>query len=174
MSSVAPVASTVQGKPSILGYERYLQVEGHRDLYVSRTREVMCSITSGQLASGVSGAAWEGSWGAEATQAYPPRWTKFSLPGREITCRDSHSAMRRWSLMNVVMIMMIIIQILSYLYTPGRPVLPFVIGLNLRGDPPSSDYSVTSSHAWRVSLLHVTHQHMLSGVLDSRERVRQK
>lgn len=52
----------------------------------------------------------------------------FRTPNsRKITYRDLHSAMCRWGLMNVVMIMMIIIQILFYLYTPGRSVLPFVI-----------------------------------------------
>ena len=102
--------------------------------------------------------ALEGSRWAEESYglAYPSCWTTFSLTGREITCGDLHSARCRWGLMNVVMIMMIIIQIPSYLYTPGRPVLPFVIWLNLRGDPPSSVFCVMSSHAWHsVSLLHV-------------------
>lgn len=101
------------------------------EIYVPRTWEVMCSISMvnhvvGFLVEGQE-QPWKEAGEQRRAQAYPPCWTKFSLTGREITCRDLHSAMSRWGLMNVVMIMMIIIQTLSHLYTPGRPVLPFVI-----------------------------------------------
>lgn len=122
----------------------------------------------------------EGSWkeaGEQGrAQAYPPGWTKFSLTGTEITCRDLHGTMCRWGLMDVVMVMMTIIQILSYLYAPGRPVLLLVIWLNLRGDPPSWVYSVLFSHAWgRVPLpLHHSNQHTFSSVLDTQEGTEEK
>lgn len=139
----------------------------------------MCSISMvnhvvGFLVEGQE-QPWKEAGEQRRAQAYPPCRTKFSLAGRAITCRDLHSATSRWGLMNVVMIMVIISQILSHLYTPGRPVLPFVIWLNLRGDPPSSVYSVMSSHARRrVSLLYVTHVSICSAVRSILRRGREK
>lgn len=133
------------------------------DIYVPRTQEVMCSTSMVHQAAGFE---------VECRNSLERKWVNWgelrlvlpagqnSLTGREITYGDFHSAMRRWGLMNVVMIMMIIIQILSYLDTPGRSVLRFVIWLNLRGDPPTQVYSVMSYHIWwSVSLpLHHSNQ----------------
>lgn len=98
--------------------------------HVPRTQKVTCSTLAVHPVTRFEGKCQEqsGKVGEQGrAQAYPPRWTKFSLPDTEITCRDLHGTICRWGLMNVVMIMMIIIQILSYLYAPGRPVLLFVI-----------------------------------------------
>lgn len=112
---------------------------------VPRTREAMCSAPAVNPVANLEGECQEQSWKEAGehgrAQAYPPPSDKIlSRWHRNITCRDLHGVMCRWSLMNVVMIMMIIIQILSYLYTPGRLVLLFVIRLNLRGDPLPEDF----------------------------------